>query len=59
MFVYGSVALALAMAKEKGIVAVLCQAEDPLFSSDIAAQAKLKERYLVILAFTCACICMS
>nr|KAG5707633.1 hypothetical protein BaRGS_031015 [Batillaria attramentaria] len=43
---YGSLGLALAMAKETGIVDVLFEADTPLTSSGIAQKAGLKERYV-------------
>ncbi|XP_076460896.1 S-adenosylmethionine-dependent methyltransferase Rv2258c-like [Babylonia areolata] len=46
VYVYGSVSLALAMAKETNMVDCLCSAESPLSSADIAGQLKLKERYV-------------
>ena len=44
VYMYGNVALALAMARETGMVAVLCQSKEPMSSTDIANSAKLKER---------------
>nr|KAG5711419.1 hypothetical protein BaRGS_025846 [Batillaria attramentaria] len=46
VFTYGSLALALAMAKDTGIMRVLCEADTPLTSSGIAQKADLKERYV-------------
>nr|KAG5711418.1 hypothetical protein BaRGS_025845 [Batillaria attramentaria] len=43
---YGSLALVLALAKDTGMVRVLCEADTPLTSSDIAKKAGLKERYV-------------
>ena len=44
VYVHGSVSLALAMAQETGMIKVLCQAEGPLTSAQVAREAKLKER---------------
>ncbi|KAL8622593.1 hypothetical protein ACOMHN_009227 [Nucella lapillus] len=46
VFVYGSVSLALAMAKETGLVHCLCTAHGPLTAQHMASQLKLKERYV-------------
>ncbi|KAL8622590.1 hypothetical protein ACOMHN_009224 [Nucella lapillus] len=46
VFVYGSVSLALAMAKEIGLVHCLCTAHGPLTAQHMATQLTLKERYV-------------
>nr|KAG5709941.1 hypothetical protein BaRGS_029983 [Batillaria attramentaria] len=43
---YGALGLSLAMAQETGVVHVLCQADTPLTSLQVAQQAGLKERYV-------------
>ncbi|KAK7501688.1 hypothetical protein BaRGS_00007119 [Batillaria attramentaria] len=43
---YGAMGLSLAMAQETGVVHVLCQADTPLTSLQVAQQAGLKERYV-------------
>ncbi|KAK7109972.1 S-adenosylmethionine-dependent methyltransferase Rv2258c-like isoform X2 [Littorina saxatilis] len=46
VYTWGSVSLALAMAHETGITPILCQAQGPLSSHQLAQQGKLKERYV-------------
>ncbi|KAK7109970.1 S-adenosylmethionine-dependent methyltransferase Rv2258c-like [Littorina saxatilis] len=46
VYAWGSVSLALAMAHETGITPILCQAQGPLSSHQLAQQGKLKERYV-------------
>ncbi|KAL8622597.1 hypothetical protein ACOMHN_009231 [Nucella lapillus] len=55
VFVYGGVALALAMAKETGALQCLCTAEAPLTSTDIAGKLHLKERRQSLGALQCLC----
>ncbi|XP_070191177.1 S-adenosylmethionine-dependent methyltransferase Rv2258c-like [Littorina saxatilis] len=46
VYTWGSVSLALAMAHETGITPILCEAQGPLSSHQLAQQGKLKERYV-------------
>ncbi|KAK7096228.1 S-adenosylmethionine-dependent methyltransferase Rv2258c-like [Littorina saxatilis] len=46
VYMWGSVSLALAMAHETGITPILCQAQGPLSSHQLAQQGQLKERYV-------------
>lgn len=46
MFSFGCISLAYAAAQESGITDALCEASEPLTSTQIASSKKLKERYV-------------